>query len=109
MTHIKLTRVGGKITHVYCSGHTGYANSGEDIVCAAISSVVQTTLLGLLNVVKCDVKFKRDDKKGQLEFELAANLSEQKRHDCDVLLETMLCALSDLHTEYSDFLSLEVM
>lgn len=42
------------------TGHTGYADSGEDIVCAAISSAVQLTINGIdeFATKKLDVEVK---------------------------------------------------
>lgn len=34
----------GEFTGFTVSGHSGYANSGEDIVCAGVSSAVQLTV-----------------------------------------------------------------
>ncbi|MGI5893421.1 MAG: ribosomal-processing cysteine protease Prp [Candidatus Merdivicinus sp.] len=34
------------------SGHAGYANSGKDIVCAAVSSAVQLTANGITEILK---------------------------------------------------------
>ena len=42
MTDVKITKKDGSIVSVVCDGHTGYGVEGEDIVCAALSSVVQT-------------------------------------------------------------------
>ena len=50
MTHIVITKKNGQIKSVECDGHTGYGVEGEDIVCSALSSVVQTAVLGLLLV-----------------------------------------------------------
>ena len=51
MTTVRFTRKDGMLTGVTCTGHTGYAEQGEDIVCAAVSSVVQTAVLGLMQLV----------------------------------------------------------
>ena len=58
MTDVKITKKDGSIVGVVCDGHTGYGVEGEDIVCAALSSIVQTALLGLLTVVGVNVRYK---------------------------------------------------
>ena len=50
MTNVKVVKQNGSITEVTCDGHTGYGVEGEDIVCAALSSIVQTALLGVLSI-----------------------------------------------------------
>ena len=32
------------------TGHSGYDNAGKDIVCASVSSIIYTTVNGLLNI-----------------------------------------------------------
>ncbi len=107
MTDIKIVKKQGSITKVTCSGHTGFASQGEDIVCAGVSTLTQTALLGLLQVAQVNVKFKSGD--AFLEFELPHDLTREQRHDADVILNTMLCGLSDFLTEFSDYISLEVV
>ena len=109
MTDIKLTRKGNSIVEVEASGHTGYGEQGEDIVCAGISTLLQSSLLGLLQVAKVNVKYQIDAETGKLKFTLPEGLTDEEKHDCDVILNTLLCGLQDFYTEYSDFINLEVI
>ena len=106
MTKVTVTRKGGKIVALDCDGHTGYGVEGEDIVCAALSSVVQTAVLGLMGVAGINAKLKRGD--GTLSLKLPEGLSDEARHDADTILETMLLGVADLYEGYSDFIELEV-
>lgn len=106
MTIVTIKREGGHINHVKCDGHACYNMDGEDIVCAALSSIVQTAVLGLMLVAGINVDLKRDETIGYLELILPP-LQPQTRHDADMILETMLCGIADLHEGYSDFIELE--
>ena len=108
MTDITITRQGNSVVEVVASGHTGYGVEGEDIVCAGISTLVQSALLGLLQVVGINVKYTVDAETSTIRFVLPQNLTPAERHDADVVLNTMLCGLQDFYTEYSDFINLEV-
>lgn len=108
MTDIIITRKNNSIVEVDASGHTDYGESGEDIVCAGVSTLIQAALLGLLQVVGINVRYTVDEDKGSLRFTLPQKLSEKERHDADVVLNTMLCGLQDLYSEYSDYINLEV-
>ncbi|MEG2159331.1 MAG: ribosomal-processing cysteine protease Prp, partial [Clostridia bacterium] len=101
MTTIKIKKENGSIVRVTSSGHAGYRD-GEDIVCAGISTILQTALLGLLSVAGINVKFDRDEEEGFLQFTLPEDMSREQRHDADVILGTMLCGLTDFYQEYSD-------
>ena len=108
MTKVVILKKNNKIFDVECDGHTNYGEKGEDIVCAALSSVVQTAMLGILQIVGVNIDLKRDDKRGYLRAELSEDLNEEQRHDCDVILNTMLLGIADLHEGFSDFVELEV-
>ena len=108
MTIVKIKKQDRSIKSVESIGHTGYAAEGEDIVCAALSSVIQTALLGLLQVAGINIKFDRDDEDGYLKFELPDILSAEQAHDADVILTTMYMGIADLSESYSDYIKLEV-
>jgi len=108
MTKVRITKLGNNITGIECFGHTGYGVAGEDIVCAALSSVVQTAVLGILQVAGINADYKVNEKKGYLKLALPTDLTPSKRHDADVVLNSMLLGISDLYQSFSDFIELEV-
>lgn len=108
MTIVKITKKNGHISQVECDGHTNYGEKGEDIVCSALSSVVQTAVLGLMSVVGVDINLKRDVNRGYLQFQVPNGLEEIEQIKCDAILDTMLCGISDLYEGFSDFIELEV-
>ena len=61
MTKIVFHKKGEDFVRIESEGHTGYANRGEDIVCAAVSALTQSTLNGLRSVLKAPVMFDIDD------------------------------------------------
>lgn len=46
MIHITAEMADGQMK-IEAVGHSNYAEHGKDIVCAAVSAIMQTTLLGL--------------------------------------------------------------
>ena len=108
MTNVSITKKNGEIVKVVCDGHTNYGVSGEDIVCSALSSIVQTAVLGVLMVAGVNLDLARNEDRGYLAFEVPNNISQTQRHDVSVILNTMLCGISDLREGYSDFVELEV-
>ncbi|MDY5264098.1 MAG: ribosomal-processing cysteine protease Prp [Eubacteriales bacterium] len=109
MTIVRVKRVDNKIVSVECDGHTGYGEEGEDIVCAALSSIVQTAILGLLQVAKINIKYEIFDGSAHLKFTLPKDMTSNERHDADIILETMFLGVVDLNQGYSDFVELEVI
>ena len=108
MTHIEVFKKNNHIYKVVCDGHTNYGVQGEDIVCASLSSVVQTAVLGLMMVVGADVELDRDEERGYLSMSLTGDLDGDKLIQADAILDTMLCGISDLYNGFSDFIDLEV-
>ena len=108
MTKVIVTKHGNSIVEIECDGHTGYGVHGEDVVCSALSSIVQTAVLGLFQVVGVNVDYKVNDKKGYRKASLPRDLDDATRHDCDVILNTMFLGITDLHEGFSDFIELEV-
>ena len=108
MTNVVVVKHNNSIVSVECDGHTGYGVEGEDVVCAALSSIVQTALLGLLQVVGVRVDYKTDEKRGYLKMTLPEDMDRKMRRECDILPDTMLLGVADLNQGYSDFVNLEV-
>ncbi len=108
MTKVIIVKKENKIFEVECDGHTNYGEKGEDIVCASLSSIVQTAVLGLLMIAETELEMKRDDEKGYLKFTLPEKLDSEQSIKACAILDTMLCGISDLYESFSDFIELEV-
>ena len=108
MTKVTISKKDNKIFEVECDGHTNYGEKGEDIVCASLSSIVQTAVLGLLMIVMIELDMKRDDEQGYLKFTIPENLTETQDIQSCAVLDTMLCGISDLYESFSDYIELEV-
>ena len=108
MTRVTISKKNNKIFEVECDGHTNYGEKGEDIVCASLSSIVQTAVLGLLMIALVELDMKRDDEMGYLRFTLPEKLSNEQDIQVCAILDTMLCGISDLYESFSDYIELEV-
>jgi uncharacterized protein YsxB (DUF464 family) len=81
-------------------GHSGYAEAGADIVCAAISALTQTMLNGLKNVLKAPVMFDQDDDGAFIEAKLTPEATEEQVQQAQLLLVTLLEGLQAIQREY---------
>ena len=95
-----LKRSDGALLGYRANGHSGYAESGADIVCAAISALTQTTLNGLKNVLKAPVMFDQDDDGAFIEAILTTEASEDQLRQAQLLLVTLLEGLQAIQREY---------
>ncbi len=100
MTTVELKRTENKITAFTVSGHSGYAEEGEDIVCASVSSVVWCTVNGLSEIAGLPVEYESRD--GFVSCTVPP-LSPSEREKADILLESMATFLATLSGQYGNF------
>lgn len=105
MTNIELIyNDNNKIEKVTVNGHANYS-SGDDIVCASVSTLTQTAILGLVKVVGLDINYDVED--GFLTFDIPQNLSYEDGIMVDAIMQTMKEGLLDLESGYKKFVKLE--
>ena len=104
MITISFLKENGKIVKVSAHGHSGLASRGEDILCAAASALIQTAYLAVDDLIG-NVGYKRNDDKGEFEFEVPKDCA--LRHDVDVILRALTIGLKDLQSGYPQNIKLE--
>lgn len=108
MTKVKFFKSENIFTKLEVSGHSGYADYGYDIVCAAVSSVVQSFGLGIVKVLGINAKIKQNDESGYYLVELPNNLNEKQTNESQILFDTLFETIKNLSASYSKFIKLEV-
>ncbi len=102
MTKCEFTTENDRITGFQISGHSGYAEEGSDIVCAAISAAV-TMAEATINEVcgaKAKVRVNRED--ASLRLTLPASCDEEA--SVQAVLAGMLLTLCSLRDDYPDYI-----
>jgi len=107
MTTVTFLTEGSRITGFDAAGHSGYADEGEDIVCAAITSTVRLIECTLNDVMGICAAVKVNEKTATISLRLPGSLGEAAENTCQTLLTGMMVYLSELHNEYPD--NIEVM
>ena len=105
MTKCEFFTEGDRITGFSVSGHSGYAESGQDIVCAAISAVV-TMAEATINDV-CGAKAKVRVKEEDARITLTLPVSCDEEETVQAVLAGMMVTLCNLRDDYPDYI--EVM
>ena len=103
MTKVEIFRENGNIIGYKASGHSGYSEQGSDIICSAISTSLQMTLIGIQEVLKLKVDFKIND--GFLDVDLK-NISQDKLTQTNILTEAMAIFLKELTKQYPKYIRL---
>lgn len=94
---------GGSIKAFSVSGHSGYAEHGQDIVCAGVSAIIQTAILGLQDLLHIECAGSQNE--GRLACALPSLEPELRQH-ADTVLETMLLGLMAIASSFADFVQI---
>lgn len=93
MIRVRITKENDKIKSVSILGHAMYADFGKDIVCSAASSIVTTTINGILSIDKEGLSYKTS--KDGLTI---SNIKTDFVTQC--LLNNMISLLKELEDDY---------
>lgn len=83
-----------KLSGFSLSGHAGYADYGQDIVCASVSSAVQMTVNGVTEVLKVNARVRVEENLIEMK------LSEQDVQKAQPFLQALLLHLNLLSEDY---------
>jgi|LSQX01.1.fsa_nt_gb uncharacterized protein YsxB (DUF464 family) len=86
------------------SGHANYAAAGSDVVCAAVSAITQTAVLGIMNITSVTEGLIRKD--GYMKYTVPINVDKAIKEKVDAILETMFLGLDNLREEYSQYINI---
>jgi hypothetical protein len=88
-------------------GHSGYAQEGSDIVCAAVSSAVNLVDAVVNTVLGLSASVKTDPDRAAIFFHIPGGLSETDEATCQNVLTGMMVYLSELHGVYPEYLEVK--
>ena len=102
MTRCEFFTEDDRITGFSISGHSGYAEAGSDIVCAAISAVV-TMAEATINEV-CGAKAKVRVKEEDARVTLTLPVSCDEEESIQAVLAGMMLTLCSMRDDYPDYI-----
>lgn len=100
MINIKVYYKDSRVVKVQTKGHANYDESGKDIVCAAVSTLLESTII---NVVSLNNEaLMHDTKEG---FQLVEILNEDKI--TDKLINNMIEILEGFEDDYPEYIKID--
>ena len=96
MITIKVRKKNGSYEEFISKGHAGYAEAGQDIVCAAVSALIITTVNSLEKFT--DDKFDVQEKDGFVSIHFRNVLSERGM----LLMDSLLLGLTEIAGSYNN-------
>lgn len=107
MTTVTFLTEDARIIGFDVQGHSGWGESGEDIVCAAITSAVRLVEATLNDVMGLCAAVKVREADASISLRLPGGLANTAESTCQNLLTGLMVYLAQLHDEYPD--NIEVM
>ena len=107
MTTVTFLTEDARIIGFDVQGHSGWGESGEDIVCAAITSAVRLVEATVNDVMGLCAAVKVREADASISLRLPGGLANTAESTCQNLLTGLMVYLAQLHDEYPD--NIEVM
>ncbi|MDD2490388.1 MAG: ribosomal-processing cysteine protease Prp [Bacilli bacterium] len=98
MININIKKENNNYQKIIIKGHANYEEKGKDIVCAAVSSSVITTINGLLSIDENSINYKQTEDNINIIVN-NNNLIIQK------LLDNMINMLKELEKDYPNYIN----
>ena len=92
MTRVEFYDQDGRISGFCCTGHSGYAEAGADVVCAAVSTAVKFAECTINDVLGEHAKCRVNEDEARITLNLQA------------VLTGMMLTLCSLRDEYPDYI-----
>ena len=105
MTTITFRSEGGRIIGFDSQGHSGYAEAGADIVCAAVSSTIDLVIATINDVLGLAASVKVRESDASISFRLPGSLGPTAESACQALLTGLMVYFAQLQEEYPDNVS----
>ena len=93
---------GDRITGFSVSGHSGYAEAGADIVCAAISTAVTMAEATINDVCGAKAKVRVKEEDARITLTLPTSCDEEET--VQAVLSGLLLTLLNLREDYEDYI-----
>ena len=91
-----------RITGFSVSGHSGYAESGSDIICAAITAIVTMAEATINDVCGAKAKVRVKDEQARITLTLPASCDEEDT--VQAVLAGMMLTLISMRDDYPDYI-----
>jgi uncharacterized protein YsxB (DUF464 family) len=102
MTTVTFRMEGDRITGFDSKGHSGYAEEGADIVCAAITSAIRLVEATINDVLGLAASVKVREEDASISLRLPGGLSPTAESTCQTLMTGLMVYFAQLHDEYPE-------
>ena len=108
MTTITFHSAQGRLDGFVVEGHSGYAEAGADIVCAAVSAAVGLVECTVNDVLGLEAAVKIRPQQARIALKLPGGLGQVNEETCQTLLAGLMVYLQNLSEEYPENLIVQL-
>ena len=102
MTRVEFFDQDGRIQGFCCSGHSGYAEEGADIVCAAVTTAVQFATAVIVDTLGERATVKVDAENARITLKLPATCEQEDT--VQAVMTGMMLTLCSVRDQYPDYI-----
>ena len=102
MTRVEFFNQNGRISGFCCAGHSGYAEEGSDIVCAAVSTAVKFAEHIINDVLGEHAKTRVNEDEARITLTLPAACEEEDA--VQAVMTGLMLTLCELRDDYPEFI-----
>ena len=102
MTTVTFRTEEGRIIGFDSVGHSGYAEEGEDIVCAGITSAIRLVECTINDVLGLAASVKVREEDAFVSLRLPGSLGQTAESTCQALLTGLMLYFTELHDAYPE-------
>lgn len=103
MIQVSVFKKNSIVTGIQLNGHAGYAEYGQDIVCAAVSVLVLNTINSIENFTTDLFEVSSDEESGYIEFQFQSTIGPESQ----LLMNSLVLGLQGVAEEYGkDYIKL---
>ena len=107
MTNVQLYKKNQNIVKVKVFGHSGYAEAGNDIVCASISSLAEALIVGMTEVLNIKAYYKIIEEEASLEISLPDDIEKEDVDNSQILFKTFELSVKSVAKEYPKYIKIK--
>ncbi len=104
MVKVLIKQRNDSLKYISVSGHANSDEYGKDIVCAAVSVITQTIILGISEILNDD--FKYSISKGNLYFEVPEKMIYEDELRINTLTHTLIIGLQNIKNNYENYIDI---
>lgn len=111
MINILVLKRNQDIITIEATGHSGYSEAGSDIVCSAVSTLMQTLANGLSEIVRLSPRVIIDESIPHMMVSIAdlfgQDMNVDKAEYAQILMRTTALSLTDIANSYNKYIKIK--